>query len=1015
MQMRTQAAVVLSIILAAWSVNSAPAADPAPVAPGPNWIWSTAKAKDEESIYVRKVIDITLPDGVKAPKGGWLIATADNHFTAYVNGEKVAASDNWEAPVRAEVGPKLHAGKNVIAVLAKNDAGIAALLVKLVITTPDGKATTYVSDPSWKIGASGGEGWNKDVDFIEEGWKPAHVLGKEGIAPWGMVLSGQPRAAGAGSSATPIDHLNLQPGFAAELLYSVPKGEQGSWVNMCFDNKGRIIVSNQGGLLYRVTLDKPKKGEVEIEPIEVKIKLPTEPGKPEQWSSPVGGAHGLLHAFDSLYVVICEGKALGNGLYRLRDTDGDDKYDKAELLRALPGGGEHGPHAVVLGPDGKSLYVVAGNFTNLPNAETSRAPRHWGEDQLLPRMPDANGHDPNQMAPAGWVCKTDPDGKSWEVFCMGERNTFDISFNRDGELFGYDSDMEWDIGAPWYRPTRVSNYVSGGDSGWRNGSGKFPPYYPDTVPPTVEIGPGCPTGSTFGYGAKFPAHWQNVMYINDWTFGIIYAVTLTPEGASYSGKLEKFLTGQPLPVTDVVIGPDGAMYFTIGGRGTQSGLYRVTYTGKESTAPVADPVDAAAAKARAIRHELEAFHGKETPAAIEAAWKYLGDKDRFLRNAARIALEWQPVESWQEKALAEKDTQAGLTLAVALARGGSKTIQPQLLGMLEKFDYAKLMPMQQFELVRAYGIVFARMGKPDAGVASGIAKRFDASFPAKDYDHNRELSALLVYLGSPTAIQKTLDLQAGAVKQEEAVWYAYVLRTAEGPWTLPQRIAFFDFFNRSANFPGGASFQGFLRNMKNEALAKVPAYQKPMLESVLTVKPPAPVPAGPPRANVKDYKQTDLLPAISKGLTGRNFANGKAMFTAAACVNCHRFAGEGAYVGPDLTAIAGRFSAADILDSIVEPSKVISDQYAATIFTMKDGAVVIGKIVNVNDDTYTVAPNLLVPTQTVQVVKADIKSHVLSPISPMPPGLINVLSEEEVLDLLAYLTSGGDKSAAAFK
>src|SRR5262249_25342242 len=125
----------------------------------------------------------------------------------------------------------------------------------------------------------------------------------------------------------------------------------------------------------------------------------------------------------------------------------------------------------------------------------------------------------------------------------------------------------------------------GSEFGWRNGAGKYPVFYPDTVPPVLNIGPGSPTGVTFGYGAKFPAKYQNAFFICDWSYGKLYAVHLTPDGGSYNGEAEEFVTGTPLPFTNIVINPkDGAMYFTIGGRKTKSGLYRVTYTGTESTA-----------------------------------------------------------------------------------------------------------------------------------------------------------------------------------------------------------------------------------------------------------------------------------------------------------------------------------------------------------------------------------------------------------------------------------------------
>ena len=301
---------------------------------------------------------------------------------------------------------------------------------------------------------------------------------------------------------------------------------------------------------------------------------------------PIGEAHGLLWAFDSLYVVVNRGRKYDSGLYRVTDTNNDDRLDKVELLRKLNGGGEHGPHAVILAPDGKSLYVVAGNATRLTKIDGSLVPRVWGEDNLLPRMVDGAGFMTNEKAPGGHICRVSPDGKHWELVAIGYRNPFDIAFNRAGELFTYDSDMEWDVNMPWYRPTRVLHVASGGDYGYRNGSGKWPPYYIDSLPPVVNVGPGSPTGVTFGYGAKFPAKYQDALYLCDWSYGKLYALHLAPKGSTYAGELEEFVAGTPLALTDVVVNPkDGAMYFAVGGRNTQSGLYRVTYHGGEPTAP----------------------------------------------------------------------------------------------------------------------------------------------------------------------------------------------------------------------------------------------------------------------------------------------------------------------------------------------------------------------------------------------------------------------------------------------
>src|SRR4029077_1508978 len=245
------------------------------------------------------------------------------------------------------------------------------------------------------------------------------------------------------------------------------------------------------------------------------------------------------------------------------------------------------------------------------------------------------------------------------------------AFNRHGDLFTYDADMEWDCNTPWYRPTRVCLVASGSEFGWRNGAGKWPPYYPDSLPAVYNVGPGSPTGMCFGYDTKFPAKYQDALFMCDWSYGKLYAVHLKPDGSSYRGELEDFLSGTPLPLTDIVINPkDGAMYFAIGGRKTMSGLYRVTYVGKESTEPSKEDMTGAAA--RAERKKLESYYLKKDPKAIDVAWPYLGHADRFLRYAARTILEHQGSAAWQERALKETDPQPGLNALLASVRTGDK-------------------------------------------------------------------------------------------------------------------------------------------------------------------------------------------------------------------------------------------------------------------------------------------------------------------------------------------------------
>ncbi len=503
-----------------------------------------------------------------------------------------------------------------------------------------------------------------------------------------------------------VDAFNVLPGFQVERIYHVPKERFGSWVNITTDPKGRLICSDQERKgLFRIT--PPKIGS-------------TEPTKIEHLDVKITAAQGLLFAFDSLYVSVNGGP--GSGLYRIPYDTSTDQFGEPKKLKAIRGGGEHGPHALRLTPDGKGILLVSGNHTLPPeNFDHSRLPKNWGEDLLLPRQWDANGHARGILAPGGWVARTDPDGKTWEIVTSGYRNTFDYALNADGEMFCYDADMEWDVGSPWYRPTRVCHATSGSEFGWRSGTGKWPPYYIDSLPPVVEIGPGSPVGVDFGYGTKFPAKYQKALFLLDWTFGTIYAIHLEPNGSTYKATKEEFLSRTPLPLTDVTIGHDGALYFTTGGRNTQSEVFRVTYVGKEST-DTAEYKDPRNADQRDLRHKLEAFHrlAQDPAKAVEFAYPYLGHRDRFIRYAARIALENQPAKLWQDRVLSETNPDALLTGAVAVARQGDKSLQSKLLAALDRLNFANLAERQQLDLTRVYSLIFIRMGEPVKGEAAKL-------------------------------------------------------------------------------------------------------------------------------------------------------------------------------------------------------------------------------------------------------------------------------------------------------
>jgi hypothetical protein len=361
----------------------------------------------------------------------------------------------------------------------------------------------------------------------------------------------------------------------------------------------------------------------------------------------------------------------------------------------------------VLGPDNK-VYVVCGNFVKVPDDVSPNSPhRNYADDLILPRAEDGNGFGAGKKPPGGFVARMDPDGKNCELFASGQRNTYDIAFNVDGELFGFDSDMEWDWGMPWYRPTRVNHIVSGGDYGFREGNAKWPVWYPDSLPTTVDIGIGSPTGVRFGTGVKFPAKYQNAFHDGL----VVWKDHRGPpsQRRDYSGSWETFLKGSRERYR-FRIRPRRSDVFSDRRRGTQSGLYRVSYVGKEGLGDDRKQ-DFNAAQARDVRHKLEAFHGKQDPKAIDFAWPHLNSGDRWIRYAARIAIESQPVADWKDRALAEKDVNAGLTALLALSRLGGKETQPALLKAVGKWPLDTLNEEQKLEKLRVIEVSFSRQGR----------------------------------------------------------------------------------------------------------------------------------------------------------------------------------------------------------------------------------------------------------------------------------------------------------------
>jgi len=932
----------------------------------PEWIWS-AKATDNQTLVFQKDFQVK-----GRPTQCALVVSCDNASIVWVNGVKVATTSDWKVPAIVDVVDHLKRGKNSIKIQARNEGSVAGLIVQL--------SNILVSDTSWLC--------------MDTEKNPVKVvsLGKNGVKPWGNVLSGD--------LTLPVEEtLTVADGFKVEKLYSVDKKTEGSWVSMCFDDTGYLYVSDQYGSLFKITL---KGGEI------------TSKKRIEN----MGHAQGLCWAYGSLYVASSMPKT--PGVYRLTDSNKDGKFDKRELILPIKGGGEHGTHSLIKSPDGDGIHFIVGNHTKPPKDSITKFKKNWAEDTLHPHFNDASGHAVGVKAPGGTLIKLSADGKKREVVALGLRNTYDIAASPSGSIFGYDADMEYDIGTPWYRPTRVVHLVAGADFGWRTGTAKWPDYYADSLGSVIDIGPGCPTGVVFGTGAKFPAKYQKALFILDWTFGKIYAVHLSPDGSSYTGKKEVFVSGKPLPVTDAVIGPDGAMYFLTGGRRLRSGLYRVSYTGDGNTAtlPPEKPSDA----------QLK-FEKIQESTDVEELWNTLSSGDRMLRYAARVSLENLDVKSWQKHFEMAGSPQHIITASLALSRNkaDAKVIFKKLL----EIDFTKLTEAQKLEYLRAVSLACIRRGAPEKEMKDAFLSKLDSQYPSANPMLNRELCRLLVYLESTQVLGKTVFLMQSSVVVKEdisddllkgnyrygkdfknmlknqpdsqALHYALMLKNQKQGWTEAAVRGYYQWLAKAEMKSGGNSYKGFIRNIRKEAMTHL----KPDLlviakqaSKIDTTTKPIALAKGPGRSWSLE-ESTEVVKDLSKA----NIANGKKMFQATLCARCHMHSKEGGSAGPDLTNLANRFEKKDILKAIIDPSEVISDQYVTTVFHLKGGTTLQGKLMKEDDTHLHIATNPFDLSEQTPVLKSTITKRTQSTVSTMPPSLINALNPDELRDLMLYLTT----------
>lgn len=863
------------------------------------WIWY-GEGNSLENAPAATVWFRTVARG-NEPSTGAIRIACDDHFVLWVNGQKIGEGDA-KKPYRFNLNGIVEKGPNVIAIEASNKEGRAGLFVDGEIRGQSGGKVPFDTPTNWKVSLEKPASAWLDVKYDDSSWKPVKVLAAHKESPWKELAF----------SGTYLDRFEVAPGFELKRI-----GEPelvGSLVCITWGNRGRLLASRERGPILNL-IDENQDGTYD---------------KVTEFSTKIKNCQGLCQVGDLLYAV-GDGPN-GTGIYRLPDANHDDQADSIELIINPKGGmGEHGPHDVVFGPDG-SLYHNLGNHAWITASPEATTPcRNYSEGNLLePPFEDANGHAVGIKAPGGTVWRFSPDGKKWWLETMGFRNQYDIAFNSHGDLFTFDSDMEWDVNLPWYRPVRINHCIPGAEFGWRSGAANWPDYFFDSLPGTVNVGRGSPTGVLFYEHNQFPAKYHGAMLNCDWSMGRLIVSYFKKDGASYSGTFDNLVTGNPLNISDVEVDRDGTVVFSTGGRNTEGGVYRVTHTAtkpvpvvspktvdeilsvpqgqsawarelidegkaalgneweaklvdrissgtstqkiramsilaqsgktpdvktlqvalQDGNAPVrafatwlmgqhATPEAAAAltkllddADATVQRRACEAFVRSGLEAPVDPLLKLIGGSDRWLRFAARIALERVPTDKWKSKVLTSNRMEVVLNGALGLVRSGAgKVTTSEIAQAFHEKTWEDSDDTQNVrrlsDAMRLAQVMYLEMGRQGVGseITEDLPKALDGILGGvlndQGADAVQKLSSPLVLetarlaamLQAPDVPEKLTLAMEKAGDSVTKMHFALCLRYAKTGWTAEAKRRLLNWYDSTRDLEGGHSLQGYLRNI----------------------------------------------------------------------------------------------------------------------------------------------------------------------------------------------------------
>ncbi len=912
-----------------------------------------------------------------------------------VNGESVIAVEPYAQTESVDVTNWLQPGTNTIdAFVEPSGDGPGVIAATLVLKLVDKSTITFATDSTWETHAKVSEKTSLPVHVLSHGHVADELwgIGRRDISLSVYENYEQWQQAKGGGGQSP--RFSIAPGFEIAQIRAA-REDEGSWVSLATDPQGRLTIGREDQGFLRMTLATNRKEVTNVESIRTDLLE----------------CRGLVYRDGWLYASANNSKIL----YRLKLSEAGEATDVTPL-REFSGGVGHGRNDLALTQN--SLHLICGDSVDVPHSQITDWTSPFRARVAEPHLRE------------GFLLRSMFDGTDWELFCGGLRNPYGVAVDsRTGVPFTFDADNEFDLGMPWYRPTRVLSLQRGGDYGYREATGILPPRFsdqPDNALPLIDIGRSSPTSVIFGKEFAFPAPYRDALFLLDWTYGRVIAVHLTPRGATWRAATELFLQGKPFNVTDVAVGDDGAMYLITGGRKTQSALYRISVS-----SPGAESHPAALQGELGKDFELTISTHAELSRQVVAMLsdnatipsklvEHLGDPDPVVRYAARNALERRPVEQWQTLVLplsSAKSPELTVHGLLAIARALNPANVPAIIAAVQTLDPSHLSVGERLIWLRIIdlclmadreGVLRNRASLVPMTIAGWTACAspvLQFACEGTNFDFRRRAALLLASLGAERLPELADRDLLSATTQEDQISGLLALRDHRSGWTPELRLRQFETLLAMPLMVGGDGLPKFHKWIEEGTLATLSTDEK--VQYAVLVKAAASGAGSPPppaRPFIKAWTLDELSDATHDA--AGNPEKGALLFREAGCAWCHRLGQRGPATGPDLTFVSRRFSRRDILESILTPSRSIAENYRIGVIQTKSGKVFTGRVIIGGDfrsEKLKLTSDPFRPNEFVEIDKKDIEEHHESTESPMPKGLLDSLTATEIADLLACL------------